>query len=142
MIETAAEFIRLVGSDEGGERKRSAVEEAPPAVWRALIEGYPDMRFWVAHNRTVPDDILRILAADSEWRVRHRVASRRSCPSDILELLSSDTNDSIASLVAGHPNTPSVALRRLAMYPWDQVAEKALRQLSERGEAPPAAGGD
>jgi hypothetical protein len=142
MIETVDEFIRLVKSDDPDERRRSAWEDALPQVWRSLVKGHPEMRFWVAHNRTVPEEMLRILAVDPEWRVRHRVASRRSCSSDILELLSNDTNDSIASLVAGHPNTPSLALRRLAQYPWDQVSTKAIRQLSERGLAQPIEDGD
>lgn len=142
MIETVAEFIRLVESDDPDERRRSAWEDALPQVWKSLVEDHPDMRYWVAHNRTVPEEVLRILAADPEWRVRHRVASRRSCPSDILELLSNDTHDSIASLVAGHQNTPSSALWRLARYPWDQVSTKAIRQLSERGETPPIKDGD
>lgn len=136
MIETVAEFIRLVESDDPDEIRRSAWEDALPKVWKLLVEDYPEMRFWVAHNRTVPEQILRILAVDPEWRVRHRVASRRSCPSGILELLSNDTHDSIASLVAGHPNVPSSALRRLEKYPWGQVSEKATRQLAERGEMP------
>jgi len=142
MIETVAEFVRLVESDDPDERRRSAWEAALPQVWKSLVENHPEMRFWVAGNRTVPDVILRILAIDPEWRVRHRVASRKSCPSDILELLSNDTHDSIVSLVAGHPNTPSSALRRLARYPWDQVSKKATRQLSERGKTPPMKDGD
>ncbi|MFY1672570.1 hypothetical protein ACN27G_21820 [Plantactinospora sp. WMMB334] len=142
MIETVAEFIRLVESDDPDERRRSTWEDALPQVWKTLVDDHPEMRFWVAHNRTVPEEILRILAVDPEWRVRHRVASRRSCPSGILELLSNDTYDSVASLVAGHPNAPSSALRRLAKYPWDQVSEKAIRRLTERGEMPPIKDGN
>ncbi|MFJ6573656.1 hypothetical protein ACIQNU_40290 [Streptomyces sp. NPDC091292] len=134
MIETAADFVRLVESEDPVERRRSTCEDAPLSVWEALVTSRPDMRFWVANNRTVPDDILRMLARDNDWRVRHRVASKMSCPIDILELLSVDGHDSVASLIAGHPKTPTTALRRLLKYPWDQVVEKATRQLVARGE--------
>lgn len=134
MIGSVDEFICLVRSGDPKERRRAAWEDAPLSVWVTLAKDCPDMRFWVANNRTVPDEVLRILACGDEWRVRHRIAIKNACPGDILELLSSDDHDSVASSVAGHPNTPSSALRRLASHPWGQVAEKAIRQLSERGE--------
>ena len=133
MIETAAEFVRLVESPDPAERHRAAWEEAPDGVWSELASGHLDMRFWVANNRTIPPSVMRVLASDSDWRVRDRIASKNSCPSDILELLSADSHDSVASVVAGHPNTPDAALHRLAHHPWAHVREKALRQLAARG---------
>lgn len=134
VIETADEFIRLVESDDPAERRRAAWETADLRVWMTLVTEHPEMRFWVAHNRTIPQEVMRVLAADEDWRVRDRIATKNSCPSDILEALSSDSHDAVASAVAGHPNTPSSALRRLARYPWEQVSGKAIRQLADRGE--------
>jgi HEAT repeat protein len=134
MIETVAEFVRLVESGDSAERKRSAWEDAPTSVWLELVNDHSTMRFWVANNRTVPNEVLRILAHDTDWRVRNRVASKASCPEDILELLSSDDHDSVVSSVAGHPHTSSDALRRLATHEWEQVRAKAIRQLAERDE--------
>jgi hypothetical protein len=133
VIETVAEFIRLVESDSAADRRRSAWEEAAGGVWLALIEKHPEMRFWVAHNRTLPVDAMRILAADEDWRVRARIAMKASCPGDVLDLLSSDPHDAVASTVAGHPGTPTEALQRLSRHPWVQVREKALQQLAQRG---------
>ena len=134
MIETVDEFIRLVESDDPAERRRAAWEAADLQVWMTLVTEHPEMRFWVAHNRTIPQEVMQVLAADEDWRVRDRIATKNSCPSDILETLSSDSHDAVASAVAGHPNTPISALRRLAKYPWEQVSSKAIRQLADRGE--------
>jgi hypothetical protein len=134
MLESAREFARLALSDDPVDRRRSTQEDAPIAVWIELIEKHEDLRFWVANNRTVPIDVLRILVKDNDWRVRDRVASKNSCPPELLELLSSDGHDAVASTVAGHPNTPTRALHRLAEHPWAQVREKAIGQLATRGE--------
>jgi hypothetical protein len=141
MIETVAEFMRLVESDDSVERNRSASEDAPTSVWIELVNNYPSMRFWVANNRTVPIEVLQMLARDVNWRVRNRVASKASCPEDILALLSSDDHDSVVASVAGHPHTPSDALRRLSTHEWKQVREKAIRQLAERDERAPSVDG-
>lgn len=135
MIGTADEFVRLVTSDDPADRRRAAWEDADGAVWESLL-GDQEMRFWVAHNRTIPAEIMRVLAADEDWRVRDRIATKNACPGEILELLSTDTHDAVASTVAGHPNTPDAALRRLAVHPWEQVREKALHRLAARGLQP------
>jgi hypothetical protein len=133
-IESAEEFVRLVTSGSAAERKRAAWADAPEAVWREVIEK-AEMRFWVAHNRTVPVEVLRVLATDEDWRVRDRIASRRACPPEILTLLSKDGHEAVLSTIAGHPHTPTAVLERLANHPWSQITEKALRQLSQRNEA-------
>lgn len=132
MIESANEFIRLVSSEDPGDRRRAAWEDAPVSVWRSVVENYDEMRFWVAHNRTVPPEILRILVNDDDWRVRDRVASKRRCPPEILALLSEDSHDAVLSTVAGHPNTPTDVLVRLSGHSWSGVRDKAQRQLLER----------
>lgn len=135
MIETVDEFVHLVNSEEAVERRRAAWEEASLEVWRGVIEQRPDMRFWVAHNRTVPAEVLRVLIDDSDWRVRDRIANRNSCPGDILALLADDEHEAVASTVAGHLNTPDSALRKLTSHAWSQVREKAIDQLERRGVA-------
>jgi hypothetical protein len=47
-------------------------------VWLGVIRDYPDMRFWVAQNKTVPVSILGVLAADDDQRVRSMVATPSS----------------------------------------------------------------
>jgi hypothetical protein len=132
MISSPEEFIALMNSDDAADRRRAAWEEAPDEVWRTLVETRGDVSFWVAHNRTVPPQVLRLLVTDPDWRVRSRVASKRKCPPEILRLLSDDENEAVLATVAGHPNTPTDALVRLTGHSWSQVRERARRQLAQR----------
>jgi hypothetical protein len=79
-ITSAEEFIRLRQSKDPAECNHSAWAALPLPVWRDLVRNHPDMRFWVAHNRTVPPEILAELIKDPDWQVRDRVASKRDWP--------------------------------------------------------------
>jgi hypothetical protein len=75
MISSAEEFVALRDSDIKTEYDRSAMEEAPIAVWREVIENFPDHRRWVAHNKTVPVEILEVLCefdASTRWFVARK----------------------------------------------------------------------
>nr|BFD84091.1 hypothetical protein StreXyl84_34920 [Streptomyces sp. Xyl84] len=137
-ITSVEEFIRLRRSEDPAESNRSAWAPLPPAVWWDLVRNHPDMRFWVAHNRTAPPEILAELIEDADWRVRNRVASKRNCPSELLERLAGDAHDSVRRLVAGHPRSPRSAVARLADDPWPVIAQEARARLAEwpPGESP------
>ena len=100
MIESVEQFISLRTSENPEEYNRAAHEEAPAPVWRELIETHPDMRFWVAQNKTVPIEILRSLAGDKDSRVRHMVASKRKLPEDLQILLARDPDESVRNALA------------------------------------------
>lgn len=78
VIESAEEFVRLRISDDPAEYNRAAHDEASESTWREVIERFPDMRFWVAQNKTVPLSVLEILRQDPDDKVRHMVTSKRS----------------------------------------------------------------
>jgi hypothetical protein len=134
MIDSAELFLSLVESEDVADRRRASFDEAPIDVWRSILSGSDDLAFAVASNRTLPEEILVELCGNDDWRVRHRVALKNSCPPELLDRLSRDGNKSVAFLVAGHRNTPSSALRWLTAHEWDQVRERALEQLRNRGE--------
>ena len=70
MIESAEEFVRLRGSEVPEEYLRAAQDSAEVQVWLDIIQRYPDMRFWVAQNKTVPVPVLEVLRNDEDQRVR------------------------------------------------------------------------
>lgn len=95
-----------------------------------MIDRYPDMRFWVAQNKTVPVEILERLARDEDARVRSMVATKRKLDPTTLEALSSDPDDAVRAAVARHINTPRPVLERLATSdPWSEVRRTARRRL-------------
>ena len=78
MIESAEEFVSLRTSEDPADYGRAAHDEAEAATWREIIERFPDMRFWVAQNKTVPLSILEILRHDEDERVVSMVRMKRS----------------------------------------------------------------
>ena len=62
MINSAEKFRALRTSENRNDYSRAANEPAPDGVWTDVIEKFPDMRVWVAQNKTISIDILRVLA--------------------------------------------------------------------------------
>ena len=130
-IATAKEFVALRASEDLTEQRRASHEEAEDGVWEEVIASYPDMRFWVAQNKTVPLEILRILAKDDDPRVRDMVARKRKLSAELLETLANDSSDSVRMAVVRHPRASEVLLRRLLEDPWAEVRKVALSRLAE-----------
>jgi hypothetical protein len=93
MIESADEFYRLRTSKNPAEYERAVHDGAPEEVWRAVLARYPEMRFWVAQNKTVPVHVLDTLADDPDWPVRHMVARKRKMPESVQRRLARDAYD-------------------------------------------------
>lgn len=125
MIESADEFRRLRTSDDPAEYGRAAHEEAPVAVWREVIARYPDLRSWVAHNKTVPGEILAELAGDSDPEVGLPVASKRSLAPALQLQLAGDADEGVRRLIVYNARAARAALGRLADDRWAAVAEHA-----------------
>jgi hypothetical protein len=131
MIESAEEFIRLRGSSDPVEYRRAAHDQAPDGVWLDVIRRFPEYRFWVAHNKTVPVSILRILAADSDERVRGMVAKKRKLPSDLVAFLARDTSESVRAATARHRKASPEVLSSLAHDSSPIVREIATRRITK-----------
>ena len=129
MIKSAEEFVELRKSEDPEMYRRAASDTAPDSVWMDIIERYPDMRQWVAHNKTSPPRILRILAHDPDPRVRHAVAMTRRTEADVLELLASDSDSSVRLRIACNKKTPKEVLLKMTEDPWERIADIAKGRL-------------
>ncbi|MEV5960989.1 hypothetical protein AB0L70_04455 [Kribbella sp. NPDC051952] len=136
IIESADEFVRVRFSDDPEEYGRAARGSASLEVWLDVIERYPDARFWVAHNKTVPLEILERLVADPDWRVRSMVASKRKATPEILARLADDEHDSVRLTVAYHRNTSEQTLLQMVDDPWEDIRAKVDERLNppDQGE--------
>lgn len=132
MIETADEFVRLRCSEKPELYLRSVNEPASEHVWKEVIEKYPEMRQWVAHNKTVPNSILAVLAGDSDPSVRHSVAMKRVLEFSLRERLASDPDDSVRLAIAMNKKTPLDVLRKLANDSWERITEVAKTEIDLR----------
>lgn len=130
-IESADEFVRLRYSDDRDDYTRAATEPASTEVWNEVIERYPDARFWVAQNKTVPLEILAILASDPDAQVRRMVAAKRKLTPELLASLASDEDDAVRMSVARHKNTPHEILENLRSDSWSEVRLVASQRLKD-----------
>lgn len=131
MIESAQEFIRLRLSRLPSEYRRAAHEEAPDAVWRDLVANHPEMRSWVAHNKTVPIQVLAVLSRDPDPQVRHTVAGKRKIPEDMQLVLAGDADEGVRHSIACNAKVTKRVLEILAADRVSHVREIALKRLEE-----------
>jgi hypothetical protein len=140
MIESAEEFVRLRSSSKQQEYLRAAHDKAPKEVWLEVIERYPEYKAWVAHNKTVPLSVLKILAGDPDPDVRFTVAMKRKAGEEILSLLARDSDEAVRSRVVYNPKVTEAVLKILLEDPNAKIAAKArerMREFSKRKEAEP-----
>ncbi len=131
MIKSAEEFVALRDSAIKAEYDRSAMEEAPIAVWRDVIERFPDHRRWVAHNKTVPVEILEELCEfDSD--VRFFVACKRKLSHSIFESLSKDADTNVRIAISVNRKTPMDILEILFQDLDEEVACAARDNYDSR----------
>jgi hypothetical protein len=128
-IQSAAEFISLRNSQAIEEYTRAAHDDASLDVWWQIIEEHPEMRFWVAYNKTIPLEVLQVLAGDEDARVRGMVARKRKLDSGTLERLATDDNDAVRASVARHRKTPVEVLLWMLNDRWHEVRDTAKARL-------------
>jgi hypothetical protein len=135
MIYSAQEFKRLRTSDEPTDYQRAADEDAPIDVWREIIASMPDMREWVAHNKSVPVEILEILARDESNRVRFVVAGKRKLPESIQLDLGRDIDASVRHGLACNAKSTKRVLELLALDSEGFIRERATKRLQTHDHA-------
>lgn len=133
MITSAEEFVRLRGSENSEEYSRAAEEQAPVAVWLDVVSRFPEMREWVAHNRTVPLEVLEVLARDSSASVRATVAEKRKLSLELFDVLSRDRDELVRQRIAYNKKTPEHVLEQLSIDPSPLVCDAAMKRLGRDG---------
>lgn len=133
MISSAEEFIKLRESLVSEEYHRAAHDEASELVWLDVIKKFPEMKSWVAHNKTIPLSILEVLAKDQDADVRESVARKRKLSRDLFILLSQDTESSVLYTLAGNPKIPHDIFEALEKIE-DKWLRKMLTEIKKRGE--------
>ena len=136
MITSAQEFVALRTSDDPAEQSRATYDEAELGVWLTVVDTYPDMRRWVAHNKTVPHEVLERLASDPDPAVRWTVASKRKLDDALLRRLATDADDTVRARVARHHRTSAAMLEAMLeddAWTVRQAAQEALASRASRG---------
>jgi len=129
MITSAAEFLDLRFSEDPSKHQRAAHEDAPLHVWHELVEAYPESRFWVAHNKSVPSEILRLLASDEDARIRAMVAMKRKLDEATQEILARDPDSGVRMSIARNERATERVLRSMLADPWDEIRKVVKDRL-------------
>ena len=132
MIETAQEFVFLCCSKNDSDIARSLSEEASLDVWTDLIFNFKSHQIDVAQNRTIPSEIMRILAAQGDEVVRSILAEKRRLPPDLFDLFSKDPSSLVRKKVAANKKTSIDIVRSLVDDVDEEVARVAEFQLNSR----------
>jgi hypothetical protein len=133
VINSVEEFIALRTSDDPSDQHRASHDSAPLEVWFDIVQRSPDMRSWVANNKTVPVAVLEVLAKDPDAEVRMAVAMKRKCPPQLLEALSTDAEPAVRLRVAYNAKTPRAVLQKMLQDGWERVVEVAASRLRSEG---------
>jgi hypothetical protein len=131
MISSAQEFVELRTSDDPSLYNRAARDTASEEVWLEVIRQHPEMKEWVAHNKTVPLTILAILADDADSKVRHMVAMKRKLSLELFEKLARDPDYSVRQRIAYNAKTPVSVLRHLCDDSEPEIASIAQGRIRE-----------
>ncbi|ANY23612.1 hypothetical protein [Gordonia terrae] len=137
MITSLSEYESLLNSDDLEDRHRVARDSAPAEVWLRIISEVPEYRAFVVQNKTLPLDVLRILAQDVDRDVRFTVAMRRAAAKDetIARLLASDSDAGVRAALAKNPKLDQTVLQQLARDEDEWVRECAQDSLARRAQS-------
>lgn len=99
-----------------------------------MIERYPDMRKWVAHDKKVPLSILRILATDADERVRWMVACKGKLDEGLFATLARDKDAGVRARLAHHRKAPEAIIDQL-LNDSEELVARAARENWERRQS-------
>ena len=133
MIESAEQFRSLRESEPPDEYSRATHDDAPLEVWLDIIDRMPDLRFWVAQNKTVPIAVLETLADDTDPRVRDMVARKRKLPEALQIKLARDADPAVRCTLAQNAKLAPGALAILTDDDDDMVTA-ALQRRSDKAK--------
>ena len=132
MIRSVAEFVHLRTSEDPEDQTRATLDDADDKVWLAVIEQHPDLRKWVAHNKTISLSIIRLLIDDPDPLTRSWVARKRKLDRAMFIALSTDADERVRHALAANAKLPPDLLRLLSQDLIELVSTEAQQRLDQR----------
>ncbi|WP_217592955.1 hypothetical protein [Cohnella sp. GbtcB17] len=129
LIYSAEEFVRLRKSEIPSEYLRASWDAATFEVWVEVIEKYPELRFWVAQNKT--SEIMEILSDDPSERVRGMIASKNRLPEHLQIKLAKDIDSSVRERIVYNKKISAVVVQLLVQDEDGSIREKARSRLTQ-----------
>lgn len=131
MINSAEEFVRLRLSENMDEYLKAAWDDAPFEVWLEVIRKYPEMSEWVAHNKSIPVEIMEILADDTNERVGFNVATKNRLPEHLQLKLAKDSDCSVRQRIVYNKKATYQVISLLLNDLDDDIRTSAKKRIDE-----------
>jgi hypothetical protein len=131
MINSAEDFVRLRTSNNMDEYLQAAWDEAPLEVWIEVIEKYPDMREWVAHNKSIAIKIMEILSDDEDDREKFTIASKNRLPEFLQLKLAKDPDSSVRNRIAFNKKATLKSLEVLLNDEDEEIRVQVKKRIEE-----------
>lgn len=132
MIRSADEFIKLCSSQDPEEINRTLSDDAAIETWVEVIKKYQERRIDVAQNRTIPYEVMRVLASCDDPTARSLIAEKRRLAPDLFPLLARDRDETVRRTIAANQKTPLELVKILTTDSVESVASVAEYNLRER----------
>lgn len=131
MVRSAAQVVRMMPDGEESDLRRFEEEDISESVGLEVLERYPDKRMALLHNRRLPISILRILAADADFRVRRAVAQHPGLDAQLIEVLSIDDYPGVRLMLLFNPVVDSKTLLLMVRAdPWSDLRRIGMKRLT------------
>jgi hypothetical protein len=131
MINSAEEFVRLRTSNNMDEYLKAAWDEAPVEIWLDVIRKFPEMKKWVAHNKSIPIEIMEILSDDEDESVRFNIASKNRLPEYLQLKLAKDSDSSVRQRIVYNKKATLKSIELLLNDEDEEIKEKARNRIAE-----------
>jgi hypothetical protein len=132
MIYSIEEYLELSNSDNKEDYDRVIREELSEELISNILKYYPEKHSWLAHNKFVSIEVLRILALDNNVDVRFTVAMKKKCDRSIFEILMKDEDFSVRMAVVRNNKLPIDLLKILISDKDSEIAEESKLILERR----------
>ncbi len=132
MIRTAAEFVRLRQSENLEEQSKASREPAEIETWLEIIDKHPELKIWVAHNKTIQIEILEILSDDIDPIVRETVARKRKISDTIFDKLSQDTDENVRYALMWNTKISADKIKKIKVDDSEWLKMKLAERLENK----------
>ncbi len=138
MIESRGEYETLIESDLVIDQNRAVRDSALLDLWLEIVSDLPQYRHFVARNKTIPREVLRVLVEDDDREVRLTLAMRRAVGEDdeLAGVLASDLDPAIRAALAKNPKLSPHLLVLLTQDDDEWVRDCASQTLAQRQTHP------
>lgn len=131
MITSAEEFVNLRSSNDPQQQEQASRDSAGIDVWIDVINRFPDLKFWVVHNKTIQIELLEILVDDDDPNVRSAVARKRKINDVIFDKLAADPDEEVRYALLCNTKITKEQIKKIKADDSEWLKAKLIERFAE-----------